>query len=117
MFRNLLLAGAFACASFAVSAAECEYRFDDLIGQFAAAGAPIVEIGEADLPAIVAKAEEMEGVDLGEVTRGFLVNAGGQILLGLEVDGCLLPPILVGLVGPSPTNQLSGKDEKGNVGA
>ena len=117
MLKTLLLAGAFACLSFAAAAAQSEIPVDYTNGDFSAAGAPVVVIEDADLPAIVAKVEAMEGVDLGEVTRGFLVNAGGRILLGLEVDGCLLPPIVVGMVGPAPTNQLSGKDEKGNVGA
>ena len=44
MLKTLLLAGAFACLSFAASAAECEFPFDSTIGEFSAAGAPVVVI-------------------------------------------------------------------------
>jgi hypothetical protein len=111
----LLLAGAFACLSFAVSAAECEFPFDTMIGEFSAAGAPIIVIEPADLPAIVEKVQAIVGHPLGEVTRGFFVQAGGKVLLGLEVDGCLIEPIFLGFV--QPAGQLSGKDKDGRIGA
>lgn len=116
MLKTLLAAGALLCASFAVSAAECEFPFDVTVGQFAAAGAPLVIIDPADLPEIVANVETMTGQDLGDATRGFLAQAGGKILLGLEVDGCLIPPIAVGIAQPTG-GQLSGKDDAGRIGA
>lgn len=111
----LLIAGAFLCASFAVSAAECEFPFDKTIGEFSAAGAPIVVIEPADLPGIVEKVEAMTGEDFGEVTRGFFAQAGGQILLGLEVDGCLLPPVNLGFAPAA--ERLSGRGKDGRIGA
>lgn len=116
MIRTVLVAGAFACLSFGVHAQECEFPYDATVGEFLAAGAPLVEILPEDLPNIVDQVEALEGKDLGDVTRGFFVNAGSNILLGLEVDNCLLPPILVGTVTPSSA-PLSGKDAQGNIGA
>lgn len=113
---HLLLAGAFACLSFGVSAAECEFPFDDTVAQLAAAGAPVVEVPADALPDLVERIEGDTGQEYGDVTRGFIAQAGGKILLGLEVDGCLLPPIVVGTLAPTSA-PLSGKDEAGNVGA
>lgn len=110
-----LIAGAFLCASFAASAAECEFPFDRTIGEFSAAGAPVVIIKTDELPGIVSKVETMTGDEIGDVTRGFFTQAGGQILLGLEVDGCLIPPIVLGFA--HPVDQLSGRDKAGRVGA
>lgn len=111
----LLIAGAFLCASFAVSAAECEFPFEGTVADFSAAGAPIVVIEPADLPGIVKKVEAMTGEDFGEVTRGFFAQAGGQILLGLEVDGCLLPPVNLGFAPAA--ERLSGRGKDGRIGA
>ena len=112
----LLIAGAFLCASFAVSAAECDFPFDATVGELSAAGAPVAIIDPTELDQIVGAVETMLGTDYGDVTRGFFVEAGGKILLGLEVDGCLLEPINLGLASSSAA-PLSGKDEAGNVGA
>lgn len=112
----LLIAGAFLCAPLAVSAAECDFPYDATIGQLSAAGAPVVEVPADALPDLVDRIEGDTGQEYGEVTRGFIAQAGGKILLGLEVDGCLLPPIVVGTLAPTSA-PLSGKDESGNVGA
>ena len=112
---HLLLAGAFACLSLAVSAAECQYEFDETVVQLPIAGVPVVIIEPADLQGIVEKVEALSGKEYGEVTRGFFAQDKGQLLLGLEVDGCLLPRILLGAVPAG--SHLSGKDEAGNVGA
>lgn len=112
----LLIAGAFLCAVSVASAAECEFEFEAVVGQFQAAGAPVVVIDPAELPNVVANVEIMTAQDMGEVSRGFFAQAGGKILLGLEVDGCLVPPIAVGIAQPTG-GQLSGKDDAGRVGA
>lgn len=113
--KTLLLAGAFACLSFGVSAAECEFPFDTTVAGLISDGNPVNVIDPTELPEIVETIETMLGADFGAVTRGFFAEAGGKILLGLEVDGCLLPAINMGL---APTSApLSGKDEAGNVGA
>ena len=107
----LLIAGAFLCASFAVSAAECDFEFDSTIGQLSAEGIPVSIIDPVDLPGIVDGVEAISGEEYGDVTRGFFVQANGHLLLGLEVGGCLLPKIVLAYA------PLSGKDEAGNVGA
>lgn len=111
----LLIAGAFLCASFAVSAAECEFPFDETAAAFADAGSPVVVIDPAELPKIVETMETMLGEDYGDVTRGFFAQAGGQILLGLEVDGCLLPPVNLGFAPAA--ERLSGRGKDGRIGA
>lgn len=111
---HLLIAGAFACLSFAVSAAECEYKFDETVAQVSAAGFPVAVIEPADLPAIVEKVEALSGDEYGDVTRGFFAQVNGSIFLGLEVDGCLLPKIVLS-VSPA-SEQLSGKGADGRIG-
>lgn len=117
MLKTALLAVAFLCAAFAVSAAECEYPFDKTIGEFSAAGATVKIIPADQLPPIAEQAGKIAGKELGAVTRGFLVVAGGKVLLGLEVDGCLIPPIAVGVMNTKPTPALSGKAPNGDIGA
>lgn len=95
----LLLAGLLACLAFPAAAAECEFPFDKTIGEFSAAGAPIVVIEPADLPGIVENVEAMTGEDFGEVTRGFFAQAGGQILLAPAAE------------------RLSGRGKDGRIGA
>ena len=113
---HLLLAGAFACLSFGVAAAECEFPYDAVIGEFSAAGAPVVEVPADALPELVERIEGDTGQEYGNVQRGFIAQAGGKLLLGLEVDDCLIPPIVVGTLAPTSA-PLSGKDAAGRVGA
>lgn len=114
--KTLLLAGAFACLAVPAFSAECEFPYEAVIGEFAAAGAPVVEVPADALLDLVDRIEGDTGQEYGDVQRGFIAQAGGKILLGLEVDDCLLPPIVVGTIAPT-SDQLSGKDEAGNVGA
>lgn len=112
----LLIAGAFLCAVPAVSAAECEFPYDTVIGEFADAGAPVVEVPADALPDLVARIEADMGEEYGNVQRGFIAQVGGRLLLGLEVDGCLIEPIVVGTLAPASA-PLSGNGEGGRVGA
>jgi hypothetical protein len=114
--KTLLVAGAFACLCVPAFSAECEFPYDDTIGQLAAAGAPVVEVPADALPDLVERIEGDTGQEYGDVQRGFIAQAGGKILLGLEVDDCLLPPIIVGTLAPTSA-PLSGKDEAGRIGA
>lgn len=115
MKLSLFAAGAFACLTFAAHAEECEFPFDKTVGELAAAGAPVAIVPEADLAALVEKVEEIGGQDSGDVTRAFIAQAGGNVLLGLEVDGCLLPPIVLGLA--PAVERRSGKGADGLIGA
>ena len=114
---KLLLVAAFA-ACFVVPAfsAECLNPFDETIGNFSANGGVVKIIDPSELPAIAKAAGKTMGHDIGEVTRGFVVAYGGVLRLGLEVDGCLLPPINLGPVSPA-VEQLSGKGLNGQIGA
>lgn len=114
--KTLLIAGSLLCLCVPAIAAECEFPYDDTVAQLAGAGAPVVEVPADALPDLVDRIEGDTGQEYGDVQRGFIAQAGGKILLGLEVDGCLLPPIIVGTLAPTSA-PLSGKDEAGNVGA
>jgi len=116
MFKPLI-AGALLLASIsAVQAAECEFPFDAIVGEFSAAGSPVMVVPDDELAQIVGAIETVLGTDYGDVTRAFFAQSGGKTLLGLEVDDCLLPPINLGPV-PAPA-RLSGKDPKtGQIGA
>lgn len=116
MFKTLI-AGALLLAPMSAVAQECEYRFDPIIGEFSAAGAPVQIIPDADLPKFVEVAEAITGKMLRDTTRGFLVIAGGTILLGLEVDGCLIDPIPLGTSGQPASDRTSGRSKDGGIGA
>ena len=105
----LLLSGA-------AYAADCEFPFDAIVGKFGEAGAVVKIIPPESLSSIGDEAEKVFGREIGAVTRGFVAVVGGKMLLGLETDGCLLPPIDLG-PAPGGVEQLSGKDAAGRVGA
>lgn len=115
MLRNLLIAGALALAlSVPAAAQECLYPFDETLATLQDNGMATVVVADEDLPAIVAKVEELTGVELDGVTRAFFVNTGVSVLIGLEVDGCLMPPIKLASLKSPP---LSGRNKAGEVGA
>lgn len=117
MLKLALVAGALLLAPMSVVAQECAFPFDPVVGEFSAAGAPIEIIPDADLPTFVQLVEASTGVKLKGVTRGFLVIAGGNILLGLEVDGCLIDPIVIGTSGQPASDRTSGRGQGGDIGA
>jgi hypothetical protein len=117
MLKLAFVAGALLLAPMSVVAQECEYRFDPIIGEFSAAGAPVEVIPEADLPKFVEVAEAITGRKLSGVTRGFLVIAGGNIILGLEADDCMLDPIVIGTSGQPASDRTSGRNKDGGIGA
>lgn len=96
--------GLFAAAlliAFPARASACDFVMDDEIVQLKAEyGLDSVKmIDAADLPAIVTEAEKLTGGTFDDVTRGMLLNVDGKIALGLEIGGCLIPPVI--LVDPS----------------
>lgn len=113
----LLIAGAFACLAVPAFAAECEFPYDKTIGELSAAGAPVVEVPADALPDLVERIEGDTGQEYGNVQRGFIAQVGGKLLLGLEVDDCLIAPIVVGTLAPTSGAPLSGKGEDGRIGA
>jgi len=94
MFKTLLIAGAFACLPFAANAQEC-VLLDDIVQELATIGATAVLIEPEVLGEVVAEVESVDGLDLGDVTRGFFVAVDGSIVIGFEVAGCLLPPVRI----------------------
>lgn len=74
--------------------AECE-RMDDVVAKFTAAGASPFIIPADKLAKTEADAVEIIGQPLPPASRGFLVVSRDRTIIGLEVDGCLLAPILI----------------------
>jgi uncharacterized secreted protein with C-terminal beta-propeller domain len=99
-----LILGVASCSTAPAYAADpvCEYTYDAVKLQFEDFGSPVVEIDTAKIPAMVADLELKSGQDIGEVTRAFVANTGERYLLGLEVNGCLEPPIFLGFVQTAP---------------
>lgn len=100
LFAVALLLGAFAVFASPGHAADpvCDYTYDEVKQQFADAGEPVVEIDPAKLPKFIADLEAKFGGKHPNVTRAFAAEAGGKVLVGLEENGCLSPPIVVGIV-------------------
>lgn len=116
MFK-ILIAGALLLTPISASAEECQFPFDATLSGFASAGAPWKLIPDDVLPKFEKLAEAALDTPLDGVTRGFVVVSGGKILLALEVDDCLLPPIAIGRVNEVSV-PLSGRDKAdGRVGA
>lgn len=114
---KLLLSAALAAClvvpAFGQETPACQYPYDAVAAEFAAAGSPVSEIPAEDLPKVIEQLESLTGKAYPNVTRGFIAVVGGKVLLGLESDGCLLPPIIVAQVKPE---RLSGR-EGNRVGA
>lgn len=112
---NRLVSSALLCLLFAMPAFSqdalhektCQFPYDAVAAEFAAAGSPVAEIGAEDLPKIVTELEAITGQKYPNVTRGFVASAGGQLILGFESNDCLLPPVIIGNVLPE---RLSGRD-------
>jgi hypothetical protein len=122
--KNLLLAGMISLAlvfpAFAQSeepsapSAACDYVYDDTVAQITSEGTPIKQLDPADIPEMLAKLKAATGQDFPNVTRAFLAIANGMLYLGLEQNGCLLSPIILGSVTPTPAAQsLSGSTPYG----
>lgn len=68
---------------------SCTDPLDRVVANYAANGNAPVMLSDAEV------GSAMEEYALGEVSRGFYVVIDAQMYLGLEVNGCLLPPIAV----------------------
>jgi hypothetical protein len=113
--RTAILAGVFACLlAVPAVAQECTEPFDDVVALYAENEIPHVVIEGKMLDKITARVEAGIGSDVGEVTRGFVAQVPIGTLVGLEVDGCLLPPFIFS----TPQPPLSGRNhETGETGA
>jgi len=77
----------------ATQARACDYTVEEVVANFAAANHPVTMLDAATIPKAVDDIKVKTGTTFEGVTRAFVVNTGQQVLLGLEVGGCLLPPI------------------------
>lgn len=113
MKRLLIAAVAAACLVVPAIGQEvtCE-DFDEITVAFTDIGARVVLVPPENLPEV--EEQFYDGSGDGDVTRAFIVAAAGQLLLGLEVDGCLQPPIFLGF---AQETRLSGKGAFGRIGA
>ena len=85
----------------------CEFYMDDVVRVYTTAGIPVLFVDEADMPEFVANLSITMGETFEGVTRAFMVDVRGQMLVGIEVDGCLLPPIFLSV--PITPARLSGR--------
>lgn len=104
----VIMAGTFALV-FAPSKATaadppiCAYYYDDIMVQYGG-----IEVPEADLANVLMNLEADTGLELDGATRVFFVMTETSIVFGVELDGCLLDPIIVS-VPLTPVNGLSGR--------
>ena len=81
-------------------AETCGDPLDVVVARYEAAGSDPVMLGPDELHAA------MTEFNLSDVSRGFYVEIEAHVLLGLEVEGCLLPPIE--MTQPLTPTRLSG---------
>lgn len=72
----------------------CDFTFDDTVAFYASRGVPVGIVNEDRLDDMARE----HGVE--KATRGFVIPGNSGLLLGLEVDGCLLPPITMAPKSP-----------------
>lgn len=105
MFRTTLLAGLLSLAlSLPAQAQQC-WPFDLVMqGEFQARGLPVAVMS----PEVLEKAKGLFQAE--DATRGFVAqNEQGVFVVGLEVDGCLLPPIYLEDLSQFTLMRLSGR--------
>lgn len=81
-------------------AAEC-FVFEAQLARMVDAGAHVVVAKWAGVRDVVRFVELNKGTHYEHVTRAFMVFLSDRIIVGLEVDGCLLDPVYIG--GPTKT--------------
>lgn len=105
---GLLCAALF--SSPAVAQEACTYTFDDVLkNQIVAGGHPATVVPTESIPEMLEGLSDMTGDEYDGVTRAFVANVSGTILLGLEVGGCLLPPIVIATTPEPASNTRSGR--------
>ena len=93
--KNLLIAGALAFALFAVPAAaqECE-TIDHVQAAVESGGFPFMRVPDDELAAFLeAIAPAIGGVVPEGVTAAVVAMIGETPVFGLEINGCMSPPI------------------------
>lgn len=113
MIRFLLAAvmAVFLCLP---SVAQDCIPFDGLVGEISTTGVPLHVFTKGELEEITPALEEISGKDLEGATRAFIFASPKGLVVGVEIDGCVIEPILISAPEQEP---LSGRDSEGNVGA
>jgi len=94
----------------------CQYVMDEIIADQKFEDLPgFLMIGDEALAGFVTKLEELGGSKFPGVTRAFVLVGPEMTVIGLEVDGCLMPPIYVAN-GMVPAH-LGGRGPDGRFGA
>lgn len=76
-------------------ATACDNTMDAVAAQYAVLGHPVTMLNGPDLPDMLAEVSASTGETYRDVTRAFIAEGSKGLLLGLEIGGCLLPPILL----------------------
>jgi len=93
ILATTVLALGFAAAGPA-AAAPCS-DLDMVVATFTSHGASVYMIPGERLQVVAHDAEELTGAHYAGVTRGFLVLGKEELVIGLEIGGCLIDPIRV----------------------
>lgn len=105
----------FASPAYSQDAPVCIDFYDEVFPRLAAS--PEVTSGQvsiAEVPAeLLPKLEEAIAAPAGSVTRAFIFAGPGGAVAGVEVDGCLLPPIQ--LTSPILPSRNSGRMPNGKT--
>jgi len=81
------------CAGTAFADEQCT-SLDTVVHDFEAKGANVLIIPSDRLQAVVQDTSLYTGDSYQDVTRGFIAQGPGGVVLGLEIGGCLLDPII-----------------------
>ena len=80
--------------SVALAADQCP-NFDSVVSTFQSRGANVTMIPVDRLPAVSEDTSLVTGDTYEGVTRGFLAQGTSGVVIGLEVGGCLMDPIII----------------------
>ena len=73
----------------------CNDYLDDVFEMWTNSGNPIAMVPADKLAAFLEELAEVTGIPYEGVTRAFTAQGGLGYLVGLEIDGCLLAPIVL----------------------
>lgn len=82
----------------------CQYYMDETVADLTSKGYFLTMISTANMPTLLKGLELAGQLPPGVITRAFVVNFAGTLKVGIEADGCLLPPLNMALGTPAPAS-------------
>lgn len=91
----------------------CQYTYDAELAALKENGVPVVELSS---PEDFKAAAHYEGdIDVSKITRAFVASYEGHFVLAVEVDGCLLPAVDLGMAPNPADDNGSGAQKDGSI--